>query len=294
MSFRRLGLLLALPTVVGISLSACGTEDDAAPGPAGGSGAIAGAGGHGATAGGGGALDSEAGDGGGEPGPGAGGEGGDSAGGAGGDSAAGAGGDSAGGADGEGGEGGQAPVACRTDLFKFDTDPGTGSMKTYLTPATGPVQSSTVSWSADVGAPTPGSGPGSGKLIATFGALGEQAQLSVYPPAGPLACQTKLHAMVKLISAGDLSTLNGISLSINSGPFDATGRYSSQFTSTASWVTDTWYAIELPFATAGYQNPPNTLPLFEDVRGFGVQLQTKTTGAIPVEVTMYVDDIWVE
>ena len=205
-----------------------------------------------------------------------------------------AGGDSAGGADGEGGEGGQAPVACRVDLFKFDTDPGTGSMKTYLTPATGPVQSSTVSWSPDVGAPTPGSGPGSGKLIATFGALGEQAQLSVYPPAGPLACHTKLHAKVKLISAGDLSTLNGISLSINSGPFDSTGRYSSQLTSTSSWALDTWYTIELPFATAGYQSPPNTLPLFEDVRGFGVQLQTKSTGATPVEVTMYVDDIWVD
>jgi hypothetical protein len=294
MSFRRLGLLLALPTVVGISLSACGTEDDAAPGPAGGSGTTAGTGGAGATAGGGGGPASEGGDGGDEPGPGAGGSAGDNAGGAGGDSAGGAGGDSAGGADSEGGEGGQAPVACRADLFKFDTDPGTTSMKTYLTPATGPVQSSTVSWDSTVGAPTPGSGPGSGKLIATFGALSEQAQLSVYPPAGPLACHTALHAKVKLISAGDLSTLKGVSLSINSGPFDSTGRYSSQLTNTASWALDTWYTIDLPFATASYQNPPNTLPLFEDVRGFGVQLQTKESGATPVEVTMYVDDIWVD
>ena len=228
-------------------------------------------------------MDSEGGEGGNEPGTGgANGEGGD-----GGDGAGGAGGDSAGGA---GGEGGQAPVACHADLFKFDTDPGTGAMKTYLTPATGPVQNSTVSWDSSEGATT----PGAGKLIATFGALGEQAQLSVYPARGPIACRNKLHAMVKLVSATDLSAINGVSLSINSGPFDATGRYSSQFTSTSSWVVNTWYAIELPFASAGYNNPANTPPLFEDVAGFGVQLQTKTTGATPGEVTMYVDDIWVE
>ena len=243
MSLRRLSLLLALPTVVGISLSACGTEDDAAPGPSGGSGTTAGSGGTGATAGAGaiagkgGGMDSEGGEGGNEPGTGGangeGGDGGDGAGGAGGDGAGGAGGDSAGGA---GGEGGQAPVACHADLFKFDTDPGTGAMKTYLTPATGPVQNSTVSWDSSEGATT----PGAGKLIATFGALGEQAQLSVYPARGPIACRNKLHAMVKLVSATDLSAINGVSLSINSGPFDATGRYSSQFTSTSSWVVNPW------------------------------------------------------
>ena len=273
MSLRRLGLLLALPTVVGISLSACGTEDDAAPGPVAGSGMTAGAGGTGETGGTGanagkGGTDGLAGEGGDGPGPGG---------------AAGSGGDGA------GGEGGQAPVACHLDLFKFDSDPG-GSMGKYLTPATGPVQSSTVSWNSVEGV----TAPGSGKLIATFGALGEQAQLSLYTTPGPLACHTKLHAKVKLVSATDLSTINGIGLSISSGPFDSTGRYSAQFTSTSSFAMDTWYSIELPFATASYQSPANTLPDFTDVRGFGIQVQTKTTGATPVETTLYVDDVWVE
>jgi hypothetical protein len=286
--------------MVGLSVAACGTEDDAAPapGPSGGTGATAGegeVGGTGATGGTGGtgaepSIGGEGGMAGSEPGPGPGGSGGDAAGGQ-----AGTGGDSAGsGGDGNnagsGGEGGQpAPLPCHTDLFSFNADPGAG-IGTYLTPDTGPVQSSTVEWSSTEGV----AAPGAGKLNATFGALGEQAQLSVYTPAGTWACTTKLHAKIKIQSATDLSTLNGINFSINSGPYDNTGRYAAQFTSTANFALDTWYSIELPFATAGYQNPANTLPLFSDVRSIGFQLQTKKTGAIPTPVTLYVDDVWVE
>jgi hypothetical protein len=303
MSLRRLGLLLALPTVVGISLSACGTEDDAAPGPVGGS-ATAGAGPTGGSSGNGGTaavggMDAEGGMAGSEPGPGPGaGAGGD--GGSAGDAAGGAGGDRSGSAGdgnaaGAGGEGGQVPIACHTDLFKFDTDPG-GSMDKYLTPATPtagpvpPVQSSTVEWSSTEGV----AAPGAGRLNATFGALGEQAQLSLYTPPGTWACRTKLHAKVKLQSATDLSAINGIAFTINSGPYDNTGRYSSQFTSTSSFALDTWYAIELPFATANYQNPASTLPEFTDVRSIGIMVQTKTAGTTPTPVTLFVDDIWVE
>ncbi|HEX2673751.1 MAG TPA: hypothetical protein VHM25_22890 [Polyangiaceae bacterium] len=293
MSFRRLSLLLALPTVVGLSLAACGTEDDAASGPpSGGSGPTAGSGGSEETGGGtggngaSGGTNPEGGMGGSdEPGPG--GAGGDSAGGAGagGDSAGGAGGDSPG----AGGEGGApGPVVCHNILQAFDTNPG-GSMGKYLTPSTGPVQSSTVEWSSTEGVIA----AGAGKLNATFGALGEQAQLSIYFPAGTQwpTCNTKMHAKVKIISAVDLSHLNGIALNINSG----TGsRYSSQFVSTATWMMDTWYELELPFATANYQNPANTLPDFTDVNSMGVMLQTKSAGNPPVATTLYVDDVWVE
>jgi hypothetical protein len=300
MSLRRLGLLVALPTVVGLSLTACGTEDDAAPGPpAGGSGATAGAGtaGEGATAGNGGTgavaggsgASGSAGEAGEGPG-GAGGEAGDTAGGAGGEAGDGSAGD--GNFAGAGGEGGQAPVVpqCPKVIFNLDADPG-GSMGKYLTPATGPVQSSTVEWSS-----TDGIGAsGAGKLNATFGAFGEQAQLSLYLAANTVwTCTTKLHAKVKLQSATDLSAINGIAFSINSGPYDSTGRYASQFTSTSTYAVDTWYSIELPFATAGYQSPPNTPPLFTDVRGIGIMVQTKSTGTTPTPVTLFVDDVWVE
>ena len=294
MSFRRLSLLLALPTVVGLSLAACGTEDDAAPGPSsGGSGPTAGNGGSDETGGTGGngasgGTEPAGGMGGSdEPGPGPGGAGGDSAGGAGGDSAGGAGGDGPG----AGGEGGAAPVVCHNILQAFDTDPG-GSMGKYLTPSTGPVQSSTVEWNSDEGVIA----KGAGKLNATFGALSEQAQLSIYFPSGTkwATCNTKMHAKVKVLSTGaDLSYLNGISLSINSGNATS-GRYSSQFVSTATWMMDTWYELELPFATANYQNPANTLPDFNDVNSMGVMLQTKSTGTTPVPTTLYVDDVWVE
>lgn len=296
MSFRRLGLLFALPTVVGLSLAACGTEDDAAPGPSGGSGTTAGSGGTGANGGTGG-TGAEAGtvtpEGGtaGEPGPGPGPGG---AGGAGGDSAEGGlGGDGPGIAGdgntaGAGGEGGQTPpVACNVVIQNFNTDPG-GAMGKYLTPDTGPVQSSTVEWSSTEGV----AAPGAGKLNATFGALSEQAQLSLYPSLA-LPCVTKLHAKVKLLSATDLSQINGLNFSINSGSGTAT-RYAAQFTGTGTWAMDTWYAVELPFATANYQNPSNTLPDFTHVTGIGFQLQTKATGTTPVPVTMYVDDVWVE
>ncbi|HYP75193.1 MAG TPA: hypothetical protein VER12_04545 [Polyangiaceae bacterium] len=284
--------------MVGLSLAACGTEDDAAPGPSGGTGANAGEGANGGAAANGGSgavggMAAEGGMAGSEPGPGPGpGPGG--AGGSGGDGASGEGGDGPGsGGDGNlagaGGEGGQAPLACHTDLFNFTTDPA-GSMGKYLTPDTGPVQSSTVEWSSLEGA----AAPGAGKLNATFGAAGEQAQLSLYLPKTTWTCTTKLHAKIKIQSATDLSAINGVSLSINSGPYDSTGRYSSQFTSTSSFVPDTWYAIELPFATAGYQSPVNTLPDFTDVRSVGVMLQTKATGTTPTPVTLYVDDVWVE
>ena len=291
MSLRRLGLLLAVPTVVGLSLSACGTEDDAAP-PMGGSGPVAGAGGTGET-GGTGATGAEAGEGaeggtaGSEHGPGgAGGSAGDTAG-AGGDGPGIAG---DGNIAGSGGEGGQVALPCHLDLFNFNADPA-GAMGKYLTPSAGPVQSSTVEWSSTDGVGTP---PGAGKLNATFGALNEQAQLSLYVPAAPWACTTKLHAKIKIQSATDLSAINGVSFSINSGPYDNTGRYSAQFTSTSTFALDTWYSIELPFATASYQQPANTLPDFNDVRGVGVQLQTKTTGTVPTPVTLFVDDVWVE
>src|SRR6478609_4893014 len=162
MSFHRLGFLLTLPTVVGLSLAACGTEDDAAPPPAtGGTGASGGSeenggtgetGGTGAT---GGMMNPEGGMGG-HVEPGQAGAGGDSAGGA-----AGAGGDGPGSAGdgnaGAGGEGGQAPVACHTILANFDTDPG-GAMGTYLTPDGAPVQSSTVAWSSTEGVLAKGAG----------------------------------------------------------------------------------------------------------------------------------------
>jgi len=283
--------------MVGLSVAACGTEDDAAPapGPSAGTGATAGDGEVGGTAGKGGTgaepgIGGEGGTGGNEPGPGPGGSGGDAAGGQ-----AGAGGDGPGsGGDandaGSGGEGGQAaPLPCHTVLFNFNTNPG-GGIGTYLTPNTGPVQSSTVEWSSTEGV----AALGAAKLNATFGALDEQAQLSVYTPAGTWACTTKLHAMIKLQSATDLSTLSGLNFSINSGPYDDTGRYAAQFTSTANFALDTWYAIELPFATAGFQKPPNTLPLFSDVRSIGFQLHTQKTGATPTPVTLYVDDVWVE
>jgi len=293
MTLRRLGLLLALPTVVGLSLAACGTEDDAAPGPSGGTGATAGTGGTGAN-GGTGATGAEAGTDNGEggmggvpgPGPGPGGAGGDSSAGAGGDGP-GIGGD--GNLSGAGGEGGQAPVppvACNVIIQNFNADPG-GAMGRYVTPETGPVQSSTVEWSSTEGV----TAPGAGKLNATFGALGEQAQLSLYPSA-VLPCVTKLHAKVMLIGA-DLTAINGLSVSINSGS-GTDNRYSAQFASTATWVSNTWYAVELPFATAGYQNPVNTLPDFAHVTGLGFMVQTKTTGTVPVPVTLYVDDVWVE
>jgi|GEM_PF-1568015 len=306
MTLRRLGLLLALPTVVGLSLSACGTEDDAAPGPSGGTGATAGSGGAGAN-GGTGATGAEAGtdnngEGGtaGEPGPGPGpgdaGSGGDSAGGAGGEggdigsagatSGGGGTGGSSGGTGGSGGGTAGTGGACNAIIQAFNTDPG-GAMGRYVTPETGPVQSSTVEWSSTEGV----TAPGAGKLNATFGALGEQAQLSLYPSA-VLPCVTKLHAKVKLVGA-DLTAINALSVSINSGSGTDT-RYAAQQHLTASWVSDTWYAVELPFATAGYQNPVNTLPDFAHVTGLGFMVQTKTTGTVPVPVTLYVDDVWVE
>ena len=169
----------------------------------------------------------------------------------------------------------------------FTSDPG-GAMGKYLTPDTGPVQSSTVEWSSTEGV----AAPGAGKLNATFGALGEQAQLSLYPSL-VLPCVTKLHAKVKLFSATDLSQINGLNFSINSGS-GSDSRYAAQFTSTSTWVSDTWYAVELPFATANYQNPSNTLPDFTHVTGIGFQVQTKSAGTTPVPVTLYVDDVWVE
>jgi len=293
MSLRRLGLLLALPTVVGLSLSACGTEDDAAPGPgpAAGSGTTAGAGGQGASAGKGGTgaeagIDGEGGKAG-EPGPGPGGAGGsagDSAGGAAGDSAGGAAGDSAGGA---GGDGGQPPVVlCPKLLFNFDADPG-GAMGKYLkpdAPATGPVppvQSSTVEWSSTEGV----TAPGSAKLNATFGAYGEIAQISLYFTNASWTCKTKLHAKVKLVSATDLSHISGIALSISSANYTI---YTAKFNSTAAFALDTWTPIELDLTN------PASVPDYTDIDGLGIQLQTKSAGTTPVPTTMYVDDIWLD
>ena len=61
-----------------------------------------------------------------------------------------------------------------------------------------------------------------------------------------------------------------------------------------SRTLDTWYEIELPFATAGYKNPAGTLPDFTNVVGIGFQLKAVTAGTLPVETTMYVDDVWLE
>ena len=298
MSYRRLGFLLALPTVAGLSLLACGTEDDAAPGPSptagsgptggtAGSGGGAGNGGTGAEAG----MDAQGGMAG-EPGPGgAGGSAGDGLGGAAGDGLGGAAGD--GNIAGAGGEGGALPPVptCTgpVELANFTTDPG-GAMGRYVTPATGPVQQSVVSWSSTEGV----AALGAGKLLATFGAYSEQAQLSLYYNHAKWLCQTKLRAKVMMISATDLSHINGVSLGINSGNSTTGTRYSSQFTSTTTWMMNTWYTIELPFATAGYKDPPNTLPDFTDVTGIGVMMQTKSTGTLPVETTLYVDDVWLE
>jgi hypothetical protein len=303
MSYRRLGLLLALPTVIGFSLSACGTEDDAAPGPGpvAGSGPSGGTAGSSETAGGGGkagtgaeaGVDAQGGMAGSESGPGgAGGSAGDGLGGAAGDGNI-AGDGNVAGAGGEGGEGStQPPLPTCTgpvELVNFNTDPA-GAMGKYLTPATGPVQQSVVSWNATEGV----TAPGAGKLLATFGAYSEQAQLSLYFNHAKWLCQTKLRAKVKLISATDLSHINGIGFGINSGNSTTGNHYSQQFTSTTTWAMDTWYMVELPFATAGYKDPAGTLPDFTDVVGIGIQVQTKSTGTLPVETTLYVDDVWLE
>lgn len=284
MSFRRLGLLLALPTMVGLSLAACGTEDDAAPGPSpGGSGPTAGNGGTdetGGTGGNGASGGNPEGGMGGSDEPGLGGAGGDSAGGAGGDSAGGSGGDAAG----AGGEGGAAPVGCHTILQAFDSDPA-GAMGTYLTPETGPVQSSTVVWNSNEGVTL----KGAGQLNATFGASGEQAQLSLYFTNAVWTCTTKMHAKVKLVATA-LNHVNGVTLNINTANWT---RYSSKFTSTATWTTDTWYSIELPFASADYMDPANTLPDFNNIQAIGVMIQTKSD-VTPIPTTLYVDDVWVE
>lgn len=298
MSFRRLGLLLALPTAVGLSLAACGTEDDAAPGlseggskPTAGSGGTnetGGTGGSGAT---GGSMNTEGGMGGtDEPGPG--GAGGDSAGGAG--NAAGAGGDGpsaagAGNSPGAGGEGGApGPSACHTVIANFDTDPG--NIGRFVDPNTGPVTSSSVEWTSAEGDPV----AGAGKLNATFGAFSEKAQLSLYLPVGThWTCTTKLHARVKLVAASNIAHINGINFTINTGDNTATRRYALQFTSTTGWTMGMWYSIELPFATA-QQNPANTPPDFNDVNTIGVMALAKSDGLTPVTTTLYVDDIWVE
>jgi len=170
-------------------------------------------------------------------------------------------------------------------LANFDTDPG-GAMGRYVNPSSGPVKDSVVSWTDAEGVDA----LGAGKLLATFRVAGEQAQLSLYFNHATWVCQTKLHAKVKLIAATDLTHINGVSLTINSG----TGSYSAHFTSTTSWAMDTWYSIELPFLTASYQSPANTLPVFTDVTSIGIQALARTTGTIPVDTTMYVDDVWVE
>jgi len=162
-----------------------------------------------------------------------------------------------------------------------------GKYVTPEAPAVSPVQSSTVEW---VSTAEGVAAPGAGKLNATFGAAGEQAQLSLYFTHAVWTCQTKMHAKVKLVSAVDLSHVSGITLNINSGNWT---RYSSQFTGISGWAMDTSYSIELPFATANYQSPANTLPDFNDVQAIGVMVQTKSD-VTPVPTTLYVDDVWVE
>jgi len=208
--------------------------------------------------------------------------------GAGGDRAGGAGGASASAGDGNiAGQGGQAPVgpcSAPVQLANFDTDPG-GTMGRYVTPSSGPVNGSVVSWSSTEGV----TALGAGKLLATFGVAGEQAQLSLYFTHANWDCKTKLHAQVKLTSATGLSHIKGMSLSINSG----SASYSAQFTTATDWAMDTWYPIELPFLTASYQDPASTLPVFTDVTSIGIEMLTKSA-ATAVETTMYVDDVWVE
>jgi hypothetical protein len=300
MSLRRLGLLLALPTVVGLSLAACGTEDDAAPPPpSGGSGTTAGTGGTAGSSGGGkggtgaeaGMINPEEGGMGGQsgPGPSEGGSGGDTAaqGGAGGDGPppnAGDGNTAAG----AGGEGGQAPVACRTDLQSFTTNPG-GAMGIYLGPAagqpgaqTGPVTTSTVVYNSTEGA----TAAGSGQLNANFSAFGDYAQLGLFYSNTSWTCHSKLHAMVKLVtSATDLSYIAGIEFSLSSNNYAI---YTPQLNSTAGFPLNTWKPIVLDFSTA------TPAPKFSDVSGIGIQLKTVTSGTTPVTTTMYVDDVWVE
>ncbi|HYQ05165.1 MAG TPA: hypothetical protein VER96_41095 [Polyangiaceae bacterium] len=298
MSFHRLGFLLALPTVVGLSLAACGTEDDAAPPPAsGGTGATGGSDETGGT----GEIGGTDATGGTNPGggtgghiePGQAGAGGDSAGGA-----AGAGGDGpanagTGNSTGEGGEGGGAPVVpqpCHVILANFDTDPG-GSMGKYVNPNTGDNATSTVVWTDAEGVTM----TGAGQLNANFGAFGDKAQLSIYFPSGTqwTTCKTKLHAKVKLHSTTDIGHVNGVNMNINSGK-TTTSHYSLKFTSTTSWTMDTWYPVEFAFASPDYADPAGTLPDFTDVNSIGVMVEAKTVGITPVPVTMYVDDIWLE
>lgn len=133
---------------------------------------------------------------------------------------------------------------------------------------------------------------GAAKLLAKFSAAGEQAQLSLYfTPHASWDCRTKVRAKVKLVSVAGLGYVNGLAMSINSG----TSSYSAQFTSTTGWSMDTWYTVELPFATASYQNPAATLPVFTDVASIGIMVQIKSAaGTVPVETTLYVDDVWLE
>lgn len=294
MSLRRLGLLLALPTMVGLSLAACGTEDDAAPGPgpSGGSGATAGSGGSGETGGtsGSGATGGnlpEAGVGG-EPGPGPGGAGGDSSAGAGGDSAAGAGGDSAAGAGGDGnyagsgGEGGEGVAPCHVVIQNFSSDPGAG-MGLYIGSQTGPVKDdSSVTYSSTEGA----AATGSGKLFAKLSAYGQFAQLGLFLPSNTVwTCKSKLHAMVKLQSATDLTHLTGIEFSLSSNNYAI---YTPQLNSTTGFAMNTWTPIVLNFATA------TPAPKFDSVSGIGFQLKTVAAGTVPVDTTLFVDDVWLE
>jgi len=287
MSFRRLGLLLAVPTVVGLSLSACGTEDDAAPGPgaagsgvAGGNGGTGAAAGHGGTGAVGGMDYAEGGMAGMETGPG--GSGGDGLGGAGGDGPAAAGdGNTAAGA---GGEAGAGTLGCRQNLQNFTTNPG-GGIGLYIgDPAqTTPVKDSTVVWNSTQGS----AAQGAGQLNATFGAYSEYAQIGVYlsPPLNSWTCTKKLHAMVKLVSATDLSHLLAVHLSVSS---DNYGIYTAVDVPIAGFVLNTWKAIELNLATA------ETPPKFTAINGVGIQLKTVAVGTLPVATTMYVDDLWVE
>ncbi|MEI9941510.1 MAG: hypothetical protein WDO69_30185 [Pseudomonadota bacterium] len=303
MSLRRLSLLLALPTLVGISLSACGTEDDSAPGPAGGSGATAGSAGNPETAGKGGSgaeagTDAEGGMAGSEPGPGgsggsagepsdagSGGEAGSLTGGTGGKGGGGTGGTAGtggkGGAGGASGTAGTGGGACHTDIQNFNTDPAGGMGRYLADTATGSVTNSTVVYSSLQGA----AAPGSGQLNATFGAYGDAVQLGLFLNGKVWTCTTKLHAMVKLVATPDLSHIAGINFSVSSNNY---GTYSAKMVSTTGFALDTWTPIALDLTTV------TPVPKFTDISGIGFQLVAVSSGPTPVTTTMYVDDVWVE
>jgi len=167
-------------------------------------------------------------------------------------------------------------------IQNFSSDPGAG-MGLYIGSQTGPVKDdSSVTYSSTEGA----AATGSGKLFAKLSAYGQFAQLGLFLPSNTVwTCKSKLHAMVKLQSATDLTHLTGIEFSLSSNNYAI---YTPQLNSTTGFAMNTWTPIVLNFATA------TPAPKFDSVSGIGFQLKTVAAGTVPVDTTLFVDDVWLE